>query len=341
MKQFFAGLLLFSSVVAVAQDDLDKFLSISAADGNKLVEGYMAPAMKSLSLGLNQGWYNTAKTHKVAGFDLTFTAAAMLIPSEDFFYNINNLNLDTLQLTKDFPGYPDSPDYPNAPTIFGPDRAPSYMIEGSTEPPFEGPPGLDLKSTFGNNWVPVPMLTLGFGLPKDIDVKFRFLPKRNIGDDGNVKFFGIGVMHNVKQYIPGLKLLPFDLSGFVGFTRLEADYAYKDAEVMGENQRGVFTVNATTIEGVISKKISVITFYGGLGYNIAKSNIAVDGWWDFDDDGTQDQQEVNPVNLDFSASGPKMTAGFRLKLSIFTLHADYTLQKYHAFTVGFGFINIR
>lgn len=335
MRRIFIGLLLLSSVTALAQDDLDKFLSISAEDGNKLVEGYMDPMMKSISLGMNQGWYNTAKTHKVAGFDLTFTAAAMIIPSSDFFYNIENLNLDTLQLETS------SPDYPNAPTIFGPDRAPIYSIEGSTEPPFEGPPGLDLKSTFGNNWMPVPMVTLGFGLPKDIDVKFRFLPNQDIGDDGKVKFFGIGVMHNVKQYIPGLKLLPFDLSAFVGYTRLEADYAYNDnTDVYGENRKGVFTISATTIEGVISKKISVITFYGGLGYNIAKSNVAVDGWWDFDDDKNQDSQEVNPVDLDYSASGFKMTGGFRLKLAVFTLHADYTLQKYQAFTVGFG-INVR
>ena len=32
-----------------------------------------------------------------------------------------------------------------------------------------------------------------------------------------------------------------------------------------------------------------------------------------------------------------MTAGMRLKLAIFTLHADYTVQKYDVLTVGFGF----
>jgi hypothetical protein len=32
-----------------------------------------------------------------------------------------------------------------------------------------------------------------------------------------------------------------------------------------------------------------------------------------------------------------MTAGFRLKLAILTLHTDYTLQKYSCLTVGLGF----
>jgi hypothetical protein len=146
-------------------------------------------------------------------------------------------------------------------------------------------------------------------------------------------------MHDIKQWIPGIKLLPFDLSGFVGYTRFTLETEL-DATA-GSNQRAIFEMNATTIQGLISKKFSVVTFYGGIGYNIAKSNLAMKGLYDLNDDGdTADAYEKNPVTLNFAASGMRMTAGMRLKLAVFTFHADYTLQKYKCFSAGFG-ISVR
>jgi len=344
MKKFVFAMIFLVPVVACAQDDLDVLLK-NKDDGEKLINGYVDPFMKSVTLGLNQGWYNTAKAHKVAGIDLTFTASALTIPTSDLFYNVENLKLNNISIDES------SPDYPKAPTIFGPDRSPVYEYDpdpavAGDEEIFEGPGGLDLKGELGKNWMPVPMVTLGFGLPKGTDIKFRFAPTIDVGDDGSVKLFGFGVMHDIKQYIPGLKLLPFDLSAFVGYTKLSLDYKYTDGDIAGENQRGEFRMNATTIQGIISKKISVLTLYGGLGYNIAKSSLALKGTWDIsegDSDGDGDpidDGEVNPLDLKFAASGPRATAGFRLKLAVFTIHADYTLQKYNALTVGFG-INVR
>jgi hypothetical protein len=184
------------------------------------------------------------------------------------------------------------------------------------------------------------MVQLGFGLPKGFDLKLRFFPSTKIGDNGTVQLFGIGVMHDVKQYIPGIKLAPFDLSAFVGYTHLKLDYGLDTAH---PDQHGVYEVNATTIQGLISKKFSVLTVYGGLGYNIAKSSIALNGKYDINGDGVYGDKslgEVDPLNSKFAASGPRMTAGFRLKLAVLTLHADYTLQKYNALTVGIG-ISVR
>ena len=39
----------------------------------KLIEAYFTPMTKSFGLGLNNGWYNTAKPHSLGGFDLTIT----------------------------------------------------------------------------------------------------------------------------------------------------------------------------------------------------------------------------------------------------------------------------
>jgi hypothetical protein len=123
MKKFVFAVFLLVSGTAHAQDGLDELLTKSIADGTKLIDGYIEPFMKSASVGLGQGWYNTAKAHKLAGFDLTFTGSAMTIPTSDLFYDVTKLNLTELKLD------PSSPDYPKAPTIFGPDREPVYSYD--------------------------------------------------------------------------------------------------------------------------------------------------------------------------------------------------------------------
>lgn len=329
---FFA---LVSARPALAQDEIDQLMSESIDDGRKLIGAYISPFMKSVSLGLNQGWYNTAKAHKIGGIDITITANAMVIPQSDLLFDVNKLDLQVVELDNSSPGYP------FAPTLLGPDDEPVFRYTdeetGFTET-YVGPGGLDLKDQIGKNWVPVPMANLGIGLPKGTDLKLRFTPTIDLGDNSTLKIYGFGVMHDVKQWIPGIKLLPFDLSAFVGYTRLRME-SYFDAEA-NPDQHGVFELNATTMQGVISKKFSVLTLYGGLGYNIAKSNLAMKGTYDINEDGQADPNEVDPLDLNFTASGFRSTAGFRLKLAILTLHADYTLQKYNCLTVGIG-ISVR
>jgi hypothetical protein len=319
-----------TSTIQAQEDDIDRLLTESVEDGRKLIGAYVEPVMKAVSLSMNQGWYNTAKPHKIAGFDLTITVNSLKIPKSEYLFRPDDLDLDQLELD------PDTDGYPEAPTLAGPDVTPIYRLKGDPSQTFEGPPGLDLKGTFKMESIPMPMVHLGFGLPKSTDLKIRFVPTISVGD-GTLKFFGLGVMHDIKQWIPGIKLLPFDLSGFVGYTRFEFESPLDPDVPANADQKGVFTMNATTMQVLISKKFSVITFYGGAGYNIAKSNLALEGKYDIDNDGDETSDfETNPVDLNFAASGPRVTVGTRLKLAVFTFHADYTLQKYKCLSVGFG-----
>jgi hypothetical protein len=329
---FFA---LASLTPAIAQDEIDQLLNESIDDGRKLISAYVSPFMKSVTLGLNQGWYNTAKAHKIAGIDLTITANAMTIPQSDLLFDVSKLDLQVVELDKT------SPNFPMAPTVLGPEDQPVFRYtdeETGLSQTYTGPGGIDLKENIGNNWVPVPMANLGIGLPKGTDLKLRFTPTIEMGDEGTVKILGFGIMHDVKQWIPGMKLLPFDLAGFVGHTKFELQY-YFDLE-NDPDQRGIFEMNATTVQGLISKKFSVLTVYGGLGYNIAKSNLAMKGTYDINEDGEVGPNEVDPLDLKFAASGFRTTAGLRIKLAVLTLHADYTIQKYKCLTVGAG-ISVR
>lgn len=323
------------TVPARAQGDLDDIIKGSLSDANYLMEGYAGPVMRGLGVGLNQGWYNTAKPHKSLGFDLTFTGTLIYFPSEEDLYTVDNTKLTSVKLIS-YDGQQISPTGTGqVPTIFGPSKAPTYeyVSDGTT---FDGPEGNDLKEAIKlADAMPVPMYQIGIGLPKNFEIKFRFAPTLTLGD---LKFnlIGGGIMHDVKQYIPGIKTLPFDLSVFAGYTKMKAEL--KIDATAGENQRAELSVGSGTFQALISKKISVITFYGGVGYETSSSTLAMLGTYDTDDDGLVDA--TDPVDLDFSKSGMRATLGMRLKLAAFTLHGDYTLGPYNALNAGFG-INVR
>lgn len=325
---------------AHAQSDLDNLIKGSTEDANYLVKGYITPALNTVGYGLTQGWYNTAKPHKVLGFDLTITAATIAIPSSDLTYRVDNSVLKNVYLSSVSPGgaaINPTNGSGDVPTIFGADVTPQYRFRQGNSL-IQGAPGLNLDVPVVGTAVPIPMVQLGIGLPKGTDVKLRFFPSTGLGTggkDGSVGMFGIGVLHDVKQYIPGVKELPFDLSAFVGYTKLNFDVNLDPAN--NPDQKATFQSSGTTIQGLISKKISVLTLYGGLGYNFISADLNVKGTYDLS--GTGSKTPV-PISVSVSQSSPSFTAGLRLKLAIFTFHGDYTFQKYSALTVGFGF-NVR
>ncbi|MBX2914624.1 MAG: hypothetical protein KF856_05035 [Cyclobacteriaceae bacterium] len=335
MRKISMLFLVLSISVGTWAQDINDLIKGSLQDANKLVDGYTQPVLKAFGYGLNQGWYNTAKPHKTLGIDLTISASAVYIPNSDLFYKVDNNQLSQVEL-QSVGGVPiDNSGIGNVPTIFGPDVIPQYYSSSSGSS-FDGPGGVDLKKELGIQAMPVPIANLGIGLPKGFDLKFRFVPTLQIGDDAEFGLFGVGVMHDVKQYIPGIKNLPFDLSAFVGYTKMKLT---TELDVQsGNNQRATFESAATTIQGLISKKISVLTFYGGVGYNVANSKIALLGDYDLNEDGYMDV--TDPLRLKADANGFRTTVGMRLKLAVFTFHGDYTVQKYNTLTVGFG-INVR
>ncbi len=351
LSKIFLTLLFIISISTAqvqAQDELDQFLEAGLEDANTMIGGYVEPFMEAFSVGLGAGWYNTAKAHKSAGFDLTVTVNPVYVPNDKLFYapTFNNITYD-----------PNGPQ--RSPTLFGPegdDVKPTYIYDYEENGQiftgeFEGLEGIDPKENIGMQALPVPMAQLGIGIIKNTDIKIRWTPTIDVGDNGEFKIIGFAIMHDVKQHIPGIKDLPFDLSALVGFTDMSLEYDLAaespdlgpnaSGEVVTQDGKAVFDVNTWTIQGIISKKFSVLTVYGGLGYNIAKSNLGLKGTYQvIADDGagfTVEREYTNPIDVSFSASGPRMTAGFRLKLAIFTLHADYTLQKYNTLSVGFGF----
>lgn len=152
MKKF---LLVFVSVFTLslsanAQTN-DGFESIlfAADDAEKLVGAYINPAMTGLIYGMNNGWYHTAKTHKLFGFDISIGLNASIVPSSDEIFRFADLGLTNVTSTS-----------PTAATVAGPNslEAPvtfSGMVQGQAVTATFNMPG-GVKDDLPINAIPTP-----------------------------------------------------------------------------------------------------------------------------------------------------------------------------------------
>lgn len=330
------ALFLMSSASFSQIDNFD-FLRSAPSDATKYLQAYMAPWTNAFGAGLNGGWYNTAKPHKLGGFDITTSFNVGVVPKSEDFFDVTKIGLSSsLSSAGNL-----------TPTISGPDKpGPSMSYMGTT---FQAPQGTAWK------YMPVPTLQAGIGLPLGTEVKVRFVPKINI-KDGNISLWGIGLMHSLTQYLPGDKLLPFDVSIFGGYTKLTgnaplsilADASVNYAATINQSmafadQNMNIVVSAMNISAIASLNLPVITFYGGLGYSKTKTDIKLSGNFPVPvlvagyPTYTDASIKTNFGNIETkNFSGLRANIGLRLKLSVITIHADYTRAQYNVLSAGLG-----
>ena len=199
------------------------------------------------------------------------------------------------------------------------------------------PTGLGLEEEFPINAVPSPMIQVGLGLFKGTELKIRFIPESAaeslVGRDEGYRFnmFGLGIMHDIKQWLPAEKIIPVDISIFAGFTNFNAT-ADVDPDDQNSNQTIEFESNAVTVQAVVSKKIAFATFYGGLGWAQSKVDFAMKGTYE-----TESEVLVDPVAFGYDNSGFRGNLGLRLKLLFLTVSGEYAFQEYNTYSVSVGF----
>ncbi|MEM6642001.1 MAG: DUF6588 family protein, partial [Bacteroidota bacterium] len=325
-----AVLLICTAGSSFAQIDFSSFLEGGVDDANTLLENYLEPAFVGFGYGINSGWYNTAKPHKLLGFDITVTGTAAMVPSDAEFFTINDNDYENISLNANSRAAGND----QAPTLFGPnlgaDDLPllDYRSDGGQSISISAPTGLGIDESIPFNAVPSAMVQLGIGLVKNTDLKVRFVP--TIESEGEYEFslFGLGVVHDLKQWIPGFKQLPIDISGFVGWNRLNTKIFLDE---QSPDQVAEFSTNGFSVQGLVSKTLPVLTVFAGVGFATTTTNFDLLGTYETDA-GTF----TDPSSFAFSSSGPRANIGARIKLLILTLHVDYALQKYNTLTVGAG-----
>lgn len=297
------------------------------AAGKSLIEAYLSPFGNSLGASLNNGWYNTAKPHKLGGFDVTFTLNMAFIGADHKSFNLDDITKGT-----NFVGDE------NTPTFLGDNTNGawvSYPNEDGVQS-FQMPDGIvDLGV------IPLPMLQGGVGLIKGTEIDVRYLPLTEIGKIGEINMFGVGVKHDILQWIPLASALPISVSIQAGHTNVNTAIVIPGTSEI-EDQDVSLNVKATTINLLVSKKILMLTGYAGIGYNSSTTTFEVTEKYTIGtgsnaiafDPGVLTKLEFQTEN-DF-----RMNFGLRFQLAILAIQANYTLSEYPVATIGLG-ISIR
>lgn len=358
-KSFAAGtfLLLFSLCIAqktAAQNDIGELIRSGKADAAKLVNAYVDPFLKGFTTDLGSGWYSSAKHHRVFLFDFRVMAIGALVPDKDRYFDVRNLGLSNNIRLRDPNNY-------LSPTVAGPSKnGPELVVYDKSNPnqeitSFVLPQGTGIKESIGFNPVPAPMIQATIGLIRHTDLTVRLVPNIALGTNaGNISLWGIGLKHDLLQYLKLTKMLPFDLAVMGGYTQLQYQIPLNVPPDQGatpksgqpadfSTQQFISKFNAFTANAIVSKKFVVITLYGSVGFNATNANLDLRGNYPVTTSVNalgQRQYEVvvDPVNISSSSgNSAKISVGFQLKLAFFSLYGDFTRAKYSVATLGLGF----
>lgn len=331
-KKSIAVLFAFSvSFPAVSQDAVSNFVRLmedAPGDASTLANSYLEPYGEMLGTSLNSGWYNSAKVHGLLGFDFTVSLMTAVAPSSAQSFDINELGLNALEVADGESGV--------TPTLAGEmSELPELQLKGTDQlaSTFEMPNGT------GFNKLPVPMVQAAVGLPKDIELIGRVVPKMKFGDAGEVSLLGVGVKHSLKGYIPVVKRLPFlQMSVLAGYTSFNSSTSIsKNDPISVTDGELAISSGAFTSRLLIGANLPVVAIYTGVGYGSSNSDFDVKG--EYMVDGFSESFS-DPFALNYKTSGIDFNAGMRIRIGFLALHADYTVGNYSTLTAGVG-INIR
>jgi hypothetical protein len=372
-----------STFTALGQGEGAAILKAGTQDANKILNAYMSPIFKGFASGSNIGWYNTARPHGTGGFDITFSLGVFSVPTEDQTYTFNSLGLGKGPYTFT-PKTAETDPNKKLGTLFGPavsDQQYNINYNFSFDTTIGGNPvRLDTSIVLGSITMPPganvplfpslpPAVQLAVGIYKNTEVMLRFVPTQK-AQGFETGMFGLGVKHDIKQWIPGIKDMPiWDWSVVFGFNsfknsftvpeanRLKVDgnpeyqLAYNAGAFAGkayDNQRFEFNGNGWMLGTVVSAKLLFFTPYLGINYNRASSSFAMLGDYPLliaetdKNDPNFGQSKIiemkDPIKIEGSVSGLRINPGFRLKFLIFTIHYDYSWNTYgyNLHTFGFG-----
>lgn len=343
---FVFGLLSISFTLNAQIREFGNFVTTGVDDATELFEAYVTPYVNGFGASLTGGWYNTAKPHKLGGFDITLSINTSIVPDDHRMFSVDELSLTNLERM--------AGTNETSPTIAGeresgPDM--QYAYQDFSMEAFSLPAGTNIP------YVPAPMIQAGIGLIKGTEIMGRFLPK--VGNTkGKFGLWGVGLKHDIKQWIPGFSKVPvLNVSVMGGYTRMNSfivldvtpdrlnlgDY-YTGGDVWND-QKMITTVSSFTTNILISADLPIITFYGGVGLAITNANLKLEGNYPMISNVTIDgpvvEAQADPVdikikNQDGGVTKPRLNAGFRLKLAVITINLDYTWANYSMATFGLG-----
>ena len=322
-------------MIATSQVDFNNVLAAGLEDAEQFTTDYLSPLSESVVYNMGTGWYNTADAKPLGGFEISIVGNISGFKNKQdkkvFILDPNDYqNIDFVEN----PGVARE-----VSTALGDIKGVEVFVESqvagvTVRETFELPSGL---SGEGVDFVPSGYVQASVGLIKGTEIKARFLPKMNF-KDASVGLIGFGIQHDFTKLLPADKVLPVAISAVIGYTNVSGDYNLTNAKLIeGENQRIDASINTWVFSGVVSTKLPIINFYGGLGYVTGKSVTDILGTYRVTRGPFASETYEDPFSITKKVSGVTGTIGTKLKLGFFRLNAEYNLGEFNTATVGVNF----
>ena len=308
-------LLVCSSLFVTSQN-----ITVSnTSDATNFLGAYFSPFAESIGAGLNKGWYNTAKPHKLAGFDIILSLNLITISDEVASFDVNSI--ENFSSTSS-----------STPSILGSGKGATinYQNENVSGQFVMPDQNIEIKG------VPIPNINVGLVLIKGTEINVRYIPtyEYDIGfvGKGSVELYGAGIKHDVLQWLPINKFLPFDLSIQGAFSQLNTSF---EVESQSIRQEVNLDIQASTVNIIFSKKFTMITAYGSVGQNFVSSTLNANTNFSLGSTSTLNFDFPLEINMP-KTSEMQASAGVRLQFAIFTLFANQTFSSYPSTSAGIG-----
>ncbi len=323
MKKLLLSLLITASFLAHIEDthgqlkEIEKFLDAGGDNVEALTKAYLSPLPNGVITGLNSGWTTKAKPTKSLGFSLQLRASFATVPTVEQMFDANTIGLEGISVS---PG--------KSSTIAGEniDGQILTLPDNST---------LTLPSGINFPYVPTPMVQANLGLFLGTDVTIRYVPEVDLQDYGSVDLVGVGIKHDLNQWIPGGKLLPIDLTIMAAYTQfnMSIDLEFNQG---AQGQRVESATQAIVTNFLIGKTIPLLSAYAGIGYQLGDFELNMLGDYIIGS-GVRQSTLTDPVSYTQSYNGGiHLIAGAQIKLALFRLFAEVTTAEYTTFNGGIG-----
>lgn len=327
------ALFLFAFVQkASAQQNVGDLFKSGPDDATKLINAYFDPLYKGLGIGLTDGWSNTAKSKGLLKFDVRFSVSGAFVPQSARSYDVNTLGLNNIR--------PAVGSSSIGPTAFGNDEVGGkmqiYTSNGQPTTSF-----FNLPKGLGFHVVPAVQLQATLGLPKNIDVTLRAMPKIKLGSDlGSLSMIGFGAKVELLPLLVGNtteKLIPVDIAVAGGFTQYKYTLPLNINNSTGSNQHIDARFNGVNFDAIVSKQILFFTPFASLGYQTSNTDLKALGTYSFDTGNGQSVNYTDPIAVNQrDINGVRGSLGFQLKFGFFKFYGSYTQAKYSMVNAGIG-----
>jgi hypothetical protein len=316
--------------------------------GTEAAKGYITPILAGWGNDLNSAIYYSADLHDVLGFDIGIKFAMSKFVDADKTYSLQlpgSIAVKASQLGYTVPNDPTltfvaGTDYvqqvtantavgDKASTVVKLRSAKSVNIPGygSVSLPvnktlLELPGGFDM----GSLGVPLPMPQLNLGLPFGLEFMLRYVPTIKAGDVGKFNYTGFGFRYDIDQWLP---LFPVDIA--VHFMTQKMNF-------ISSTDKDIFSAKATAYGVSVSKKLLILTLYGG--FQLESSTLTLADYQYAGNDPTlllPNGQGMIVKGFDVpGTNSSRFTVGVRMLLLIVNVHAEYSIAKNPVIAIGAG-----